>query len=159
MMFALPEGIVDWNHVAIVVMIAGFVFVFIMWQVEGKAIKAELVATHRKPNATRWNARAVRIKMAGCTAIAVVIVYSSAVFVMMPRYDLRLMSSMKDASTIPTTGKGLMIVAGVDQGIHFRLFDDSSWTDTRRNRTARPASRRSSHGAACGFWSRASGPT
>ena len=35
----------------------------------------------------------------------------------------------------------------------------SSWTDTRRNRMARPASRRTSHGAACGFGSRASGPT
>ena len=35
----------------------------------------------------------------------------------------------------------------------------SSWTDTRRNRMARPASRSSSQGAACGFWSRASGPT
>ena len=35
----------------------------------------------------------------------------------------------------------------------------SSWTDTRRNRMARPASRSSSQEAACGFWSRASGPT
>jgi hypothetical protein len=35
----------------------------------------------------------------------------------------------------------------------------SSWTDTRRNRMARPASRSSLQGAACGFWSGASGPT
>ncbi len=35
----------------------------------------------------------------------------------------------------------------------------SSWTDTRRNRMARPATRSSSQGAACGFWPRASGPT
>jgi len=32
-------------------------------------------------------------------------------------------------------------------------------TATRRSRMARPASQRSSQGTACGFWSRASGPT
>jgi hypothetical protein len=38
--------------------------------------------------------------------------------------DLRLMSSVKDVSGIPTEGKNLIIVAAVDQALHFRIFDD-----------------------------------
>jgi hypothetical protein len=37
--------------------------------------------------------------------------------------DLRLMSSVKDVSGIPTAGDSLMIVAVVDQVLHFRIFD------------------------------------
>ena len=37
-------------------------------------------------------------------------------------YDLRLMSSMNDASGIPTGGKGLIIVASVDNVLHIRIF-------------------------------------
>jgi len=37
--------------------------------------------------------------------------------------DLRLMSSVKDASDIPTDGKDLIIVAAVDNVLHFRMFD------------------------------------
>jgi hypothetical protein len=40
-----------------------------------------------------------------------------------PGYDLRLMSSVKDMSAIPTSGKHLVIVAAVDHGLHFRIFD------------------------------------
>jgi hypothetical protein len=36
---------------------------------------------------------------------------------------LRLMSSVKDASDIPTEGKDLIIVATVDNVLHFRMFD------------------------------------
>jgi transcriptional regulator with XRE-family HTH domain len=38
-------------------------------------------------------------------------------------YDLQLMSSVKDACVIPTAGKRLIIVARVDQILHFRIFD------------------------------------
>ena len=38
--------------------------------------------------------------------------------------DLRLMSSLSDLSAIPTEGKGLTVVASVDQSLHFRIFDD-----------------------------------
>ena len=38
--------------------------------------------------------------------------------------ELRLMSSVNDVGAIPTTGKNLMIVAVVDNVIHFRIFDD-----------------------------------
>jgi hypothetical protein len=37
--------------------------------------------------------------------------------------DLRLMSSVKAVSDIPTEGKGLIIVAAVDNVLHFRVFD------------------------------------
>ncbi len=37
--------------------------------------------------------------------------------------DLRLMSSVKDVSGMPTTGKNLIIVAAVDNVLHFRIFD------------------------------------
>jgi hypothetical protein len=37
--------------------------------------------------------------------------------------DLRLMSSVKDVSGIPTAGDSLIIVAVVDQVLHFRIFD------------------------------------
>ena len=37
--------------------------------------------------------------------------------------DLRLMASMTDASNIPTEGKNLIIVAAVDDVLHFRIFD------------------------------------
>ncbi len=37
--------------------------------------------------------------------------------------DLRLMSSVKDVSGIPTEGKNLIIVAAVDHVLHFRIFD------------------------------------
>ena len=37
--------------------------------------------------------------------------------------DLRLMSSVKDVSGIPTAGKNLIIVAAVDNVLHFRIFD------------------------------------
>jgi WD40 repeat protein len=37
--------------------------------------------------------------------------------------DLRLMSSVKDVSAIPTAGKRLVIVAAVDHVLHFRIFD------------------------------------
>jgi MFS family permease len=38
-------------------------------------------------------------------------------------YDLRLMSSVKDVSAIPTAGKRLVIVAYVDHVLRFRIFD------------------------------------
>ena len=38
--------------------------------------------------------------------------------------DLRLLSSVKDVSAIPTAGNNLIIVALVDHVIHFRIFDD-----------------------------------
>ena len=34
------------------------------------------------------------------------------------------MSSVKDVSGIPTVGKNLILVAAVDQVLHFRIFDD-----------------------------------
>jgi hypothetical protein len=37
--------------------------------------------------------------------------------------ELRLMSSVKDASALPTAGKRLAIVAAVGHGLHFRIFD------------------------------------
>ena len=37
--------------------------------------------------------------------------------------DLRLMSSVKDVSEIPTGGEDLIIVAAVDHVLHFRMFD------------------------------------
>ena len=37
---------------------------------------------------------------------------------------LRLMPSVKDVSGIPTVGKSLILVAAVDQVLHFRIFDD-----------------------------------
>ena len=37
--------------------------------------------------------------------------------------DLRLMSSVKDVSDIPTADKNLIIVAAVDNVLHFRIFD------------------------------------
>jgi hypothetical protein len=37
--------------------------------------------------------------------------------------DLRLMSSQEDISGIPTLGKNLIIVAPVEQVLHFRIFD------------------------------------
>jgi len=39
-------------------------------------------------------------------------------------YDLRLMPSLKDAGGIPTAGKNLIIVAAVNNVLHFRIFDD-----------------------------------
>jgi hypothetical protein len=38
-------------------------------------------------------------------------------------FDLRLMSSVKDVSAIPTAGKRLVIVAAVGHLLHFRIFD------------------------------------
>lgn len=38
-------------------------------------------------------------------------------------FDLRLMSSLNDVSGIPTEGKNLIIVAAVNNGLHFRIFD------------------------------------
>ncbi len=38
-------------------------------------------------------------------------------------FDLRLMSSLKDVSGIPTEGKNLNIVAAVNNVLHFRIFD------------------------------------
>ncbi len=37
--------------------------------------------------------------------------------------DLRLISSVKDDSVIPKTGKDLIIVAAVENALHFRMFD------------------------------------
>ena len=38
-------------------------------------------------------------------------------------FDLRLMSSLNDVSGIPTEGKDLIIVAAVNNVLHFRIFD------------------------------------
>ncbi len=38
-------------------------------------------------------------------------------------YDVRLMPSVEKASQLPTTGKDLIIVAAVDNVLHFRVFD------------------------------------
>ena len=38
-------------------------------------------------------------------------------------FDLRLMSSLNDVSGIPTKGKDLIIVAAVNNVLHFRIFD------------------------------------
>jgi subtilisin family serine protease len=53
-------------------------------------------------------------------------------------YDLRLMSSVKDVSGIPTAGKRLIILAVVDQVLHFRIFNDDAKMveDTDANRLA-----------------------
>ena len=49
---------------------------------------------------------------------------------------LQLMPSVKDVSDIPTEGKNLIIVAAVDQVLHFRIFDDDGkmvvYTDEMR---------------------------
>ena len=39
-------------------------------------------------------------------------------------FDLRLMSSLNDVRGIPTEGKNLIIVAAVNNVLHFRVFDD-----------------------------------
>jgi tetratricopeptide (TPR) repeat protein len=39
------------------------------------------------------------------------------------RFDLRLMSSLNDVSGIPTEGRNLIIVATVNNELHFRVFD------------------------------------
>ena len=38
-------------------------------------------------------------------------------------FDLRLMSSVKDVSSVPTKGEDLVIVAAVNNVLHFRIFD------------------------------------
>lgn len=43
---------------------------------------------------------------------------------LLQRFDLRLMSSLNDVSDIPTEGKNLIIVAAVNNVLHFRIFDD-----------------------------------
>ena len=40
-----------------------------------------------------------------------------------PWFDLRLMSSLNGVSGIPTKGKNLIIVAAVNNVLHFRIFD------------------------------------
>jgi hypothetical protein len=40
-----------------------------------------------------------------------------------PGFDLRLMSLLNDVSRIPTSGKNLIIVAAVNNVLHFRFFD------------------------------------
>jgi hypothetical protein len=52
------------------------------------------------------------------------------------RFDLRLISSAKNASDIPTRGKALIIVAAVDNVLHFRIFDrdGKSLVDTDEKR-------------------------
>jgi beta-lactamase superfamily II metal-dependent hydrolase len=39
-------------------------------------------------------------------------------------FDLRLMSELNDVRRIPTGGKNLVVVASVNQVLHFRIFDD-----------------------------------
>src|SRR5512135_2997693 len=39
------------------------------------------------------------------------------------RFDLRLMPSLNDVSGIPTEGKDLIVVAAVNNVLHFRIFD------------------------------------
>src|SRR5512135_2143896 len=39
------------------------------------------------------------------------------------RFDLRLMPSLNDVSGIPTEGKNLIVVAAVNNVLHFRIFD------------------------------------
>ena len=41
------------------------------------------------------------------------------------RFDLRLMSSLNDIGGIPTEGKNLVIVAAVNNVLHFRFFDSN----------------------------------
>jgi hypothetical protein len=41
-------------------------------------------------------------------------------------YCLRLMSSVKDASGIPTAGESLMILTVANRVLHFRVFDDDA---------------------------------
>jgi hypothetical protein len=38
-------------------------------------------------------------------------------------FDLGLMSAVNDVSRIPTVGKSLVVVAAVEQVLHFRIFD------------------------------------
>jgi hypothetical protein len=57
--------------------------------------------------------------------------------------DLRLMSPVKDVGDIPTGGKNLIIVAAVDQVLHFRIFDGAGnrvvdTDETKLPRQARP---------------------
>ena len=71
--------------------------------------------------------------------------------------DLRLMFSVHDVSHIPTVGKSLIIVAVVDDVLHFRIFEDDGKTFVNTDEKlpvalASPASRRSQEAArACGF--------
>ena len=48
---------------------------------------------------------------------------TSTRFTLYLKYDLRLMSSVKDVNHIPRRGKNLIILADVDQVLHFRVFD------------------------------------
>jgi len=41
------------------------------------------------------------------------------------RYDLRLMSPVNDVKSIPTAGESLIVVAALDNVLHFRIFDGS----------------------------------
>ena len=51
-------------------------------------------------------------------------------------FDLRLMSSVNDVNVIPTEGKNLIIVAAVNNVLHFRIFDGDGKevVDTDENR-------------------------
>ncbi len=44
-------------------------------------------------------------------------------YIVLVGFDLRLMSSLNDVSGIPTEGKDLVIVAAVNNVLHFRIFD------------------------------------
>jgi WD40 repeat protein len=54
-------------------------------------------------------------------------------------YELRLMSSVKDVSAIPTAEKRLVIVAAVDHVLHFRIFDDDGKMVVDTDETQRTA--------------------
>jgi PhoPQ-activated pathogenicity-related protein len=50
-------------------------------------------------------------------------------------YDLRLMPSVDDASGLPASGKDLIVVAAVDNVLHFRLFDGEGRMDVDTSET------------------------
>jgi hypothetical protein len=58
------------------------------------------------------------------------------------RCDLRLMSSVNDVSGIPTVGKSLVIVAMVEQVLHFRIFDDDGTVSANVSERVLPAQAR-----------------
>ena len=64
-------------------------------------------------------------RLAMSTGPQMVSVYDTVTWerVNLSRYDLRLVSSVKDVSALPTAGKRLVIMATVGHALHFRIFD------------------------------------
>jgi hypothetical protein len=73
-------------------------------------------------NGRTWGKNAA--EMAGITRrLPVRIAIHASRLITPAGFDLRLMSSLKDVSGIPTEGKNLIIVAAVNNVLHFHIFD------------------------------------